>query len=103
MKSNIFIFHIINKMLAKILIDSLGTFVFTIAVFLSGGNALIIAGTLAIIVYLIFNISGAFVNPAISFAAYIYGGLSFAEFIGYSAGQLIAAAAAAKVYSFYAQ
>ena len=90
-------------MIAKILIDALGTFVLVLSVFLSGGNSLIIGTTLAAIVFLIGGISGAYVNPAISLAGYIYGSLSFTEFIGYSAGHFIAAILAVKIYSYYSR
>lgn len=90
-------------MFTQILIDALGTFVLVLSVFLSGGNSLVIGTTLAAIIFLIRGISGAYVNPAISFAEYIYGSLSFAEFIWYSAGQLIAATLAVKLYSYYSQ
>ena len=90
-------------MIANILIDALGTFVLVLSVFLSGGNSLVIGTTLAAIVFLIGSISGGYVNPAISLAGYFYGSLSFAEFIGYSAGQFLAAILAVKLYSHYSQ
>ena len=90
-------------MLAKVLIDALGTFVLVLSVFLSGGSSLIIGTTLALIVFLIGGISGAYVNPAISLAGYFYGSLSLTEFLAYSLGHFIAAVAAVKTYSYYTQ
>jgi glycerol uptake facilitator-like aquaporin len=88
-------------MFARVLIDALGTFILVLSVFVSGGNSLVIGTTLAAIVFLIGGISGAYVNPAISLAGYIYGSLSFNEFIAYSVGHFIAAVCAVKAYSYY--
>ena len=42
--------------------------------------------------YAIGNISGCHVNPAVSFAVWLTGGMSFKEFVGYVAAQLVGAA-----------
>jgi glycerol uptake facilitator-like aquaporin len=78
--------------------EYLGSFFFILAIFASGGNPLIIGGALAIVVYLIGGISGANVNPAISFVMYLKNDLSFNKYVGYVAAQLLGGASAYYTY-----
>jgi glycerol uptake facilitator-like aquaporin len=78
--------------------EYLGSFFFILAIFASGGNPLIIGSALAIVVYLIGGISGANVNPAISFAMYLKNDLSFNKYVGYVAAQLLGGASAYYTY-----
>ena len=87
-------------MLGRVLIDSFGTLVLILTIFLSGGNSLIIGTVLAVIIFLIGNISGAYVNPAVAFAEYMFGSLQLTELLAYSLGHFIAAIIAVKLYSY---
>jgi len=78
--------------------EYLGSFFFILAIFASGGNPLIIGGALAIVVYLIGGISGANVNPAVSFAMYLKNDLSFNKYVGYVVAQLLGGASAYYTY-----
>jgi aquaporin Z len=79
-----------------------GTFLLVLSVFASGGNALVIGGTLALIVFLIGKRSGAHVNPAISAAMYYKGSLSMNEFLAYVAVQVAGAVASLFTYRAFA-
>jgi len=76
------------------LAEYLGTFFFILAIFLSGGNPLIIGGALALVVFLIGKMSGANVNPAISFAMYLKKELNTTEMLFYIVAQLLGGASA---------
>jgi len=78
--------------------EYLGTFFFILAIFLSGGNPLIIGGALALVVFLIGGISGSHVNPAISFAMLLKHDISLSKFLGYVAVQLLGGASAYYTY-----
>ena len=80
------------------LAEYLGAFFFILAVFSSGGNPLIIGGALAVVVFLIGNISGSHVNPAISFAMLLNRDISMNKFIGYVVAQLLGGASAYYTY-----
>lgn len=85
-----------------LLAEFLGTFLLVLAVFASGGNALVIGGTLAVIVLLIGKLSGAHVNPAISAAMYVKGALSVNELLGYVASQVAGGVASLYAYRVFA-
>jgi len=76
------------------LAEYIGTFFFILAIFLSGGNPLIIGGALALVVFFIGKISGANVNPAISFAMFLKKELNATEMVSYMAAQLLGGASA---------
>lgn len=83
-----------------LLAEFLGTFLLTLSILASGGNAWVIGGTLALVVLLIGNLSGAYVNPAVSVAMFIKGALSTQEFISYAVIQVLGATAS--LYAFQA-
>jgi len=80
------------------LAEYLGAFFFILAVFSSGGNPLIIGGALAVVVFLIGNISGSHVNPSVSFAMLLNRDISMNKFIGYVVAQLLGGASAYYTY-----
>lgn len=80
------------------LAEYLGTFFFILAIFSSGGNPLIIGGALALVVFLVGKISGANVNPAISFSLLLKKELNTTEFLSYVAAQLLGGASAVYAY-----
>lgn len=82
--------------------EFLGTLLLVLSVMASGGNALVIGATLALIVVLTGKISGAHVNPAISTAMYVKGSLSMNEYLGYVASQVAGGVASLYVYRVFA-
>jgi aquaporin Z len=77
--------------------EFLGTFALLLSIFFTA-NWLLIGLTLALVIYAIGGISGAHVNPAVTFAMYMKGTLSMNEFLSYSAVQLLGAFAALYAY-----
>lgn len=84
--------------MTPVLAEFAGTFALVLAILYSGGNALIIASAVAVILLSIGSISGGNINPAVSFAMFLKGGLSQTKFLTYVAAQLAAAAAAYYTY-----
>ncbi len=81
------------------LAEFIGTFFFLLCILASGGSALIIGGALAFVIYMIASLSGGHVNPAVSFAMYMKGGLKPMELMYYVVSQLLGAAAAVHVFA----
>ncbi len=78
--------------------EFLGTFLLILSILISGGNALVIGATLAIIVFLIGGISGANVNPAVSLAMVYNGALDWKTFFMYTIIQCFGAYSAVSIY-----
>jgi aquaporin Z len=78
--------------------EFLGTFVFLLIIFSSGGNPWIIGAGLAVIIYYIANVSGGYVNPAVSLAMYMNGALPSHDLFFYVFAQLLGGAAAYYAY-----
>jgi aquaporin Z len=87
---------------AALVAEFLGTLLLVLSVFASGGNALVIGATLAVIILLIGKRSGGHVNPAISAAMYMKGALSMNEFIAYVASQVAGGVASLYLYRVFA-
>lgn len=86
----------------KLTAEFLGTFLLMISILASGGNAIIIGLTLALIVFVTGGISGAAVNPAVSLGLWYSGSLSTAVLFSYIAVQLIGAVSGAYFYRIVA-
>lgn len=80
------------------LAEYLGAFFFILAIFASGGNAFIIGGALALVVFLIGPHSGAHVNPAVSLAMYMDGSLPHMDLFGYVFVQILGGISAYYAY-----
>lgn len=78
--------------------ELVGTFAFILVILASGGNAYIIGAALAVVVLLIGSISGGHVNPAVSFAMFMKGGMTPIEFASYVVAQLIGGLGAVYAY-----
>jgi aquaporin Z len=74
-----------------------GTFALLMSILLTG-NFAVIGATLALVIYLIGNTSGAHVNPAVSVALFLNGTLNAEEFVGYTAAQMSAGVVAYLAY-----
>jgi aquaporin Z len=83
-----------------LLAEFLGTFLLVLAILASGTNAWVVGGTLALVILLVGNLSGAQVNPAVSMAMFVKGALTTQEFASYVVVQLLGATAS--VYAFQA-
>jgi aquaporin Z len=81
----------------SLLAEFLGTFLLLISI-LATGNALVIGLTLALVIFCIGGLSGGHVNPAVSLAMLLNGGLSTTEFAMYAVSQLAGGAAAVYVF-----
>lgn len=85
-----------------LLAEYFGTFLFLLSILASGGNALVIGATLALIVFLIGRKSGAHVNPAVSVTMYMRGALGFEELLGYILVQVLGGVSSLYVYRAFA-
>ena len=82
--------------------EFLGTFLLVLSVFASGANAYVIGATLAVVVLLCGKLSGAHVNPAISFAMFMKGSLSVKELAGYVVAQVLGGVGSLYAYRVFA-
>jgi aquaporin Z len=85
-----------------LLAEILGTYLLVLIVLASGGNAFMVGGTLAVIIFLIGKISGGHVNPAVSLAFYLKGNLGWKELAAYIAAQLFGATASFYTFKVFA-
>lgn len=76
--------------LVPYLAELLGTFVFLSAV-LAEGTAVGVSVTLAAVIFIIGKLSGANVNPAISFMLWLKKDMTTFKFLGYVAAQIVGA------------
>jgi aquaporin Z len=83
---------------ASYLAEYIGAFFFVLSIFASGGNPLIIGAALALVIFLVANISGGHVNPAVSLAMYMNGGLKPMDLFNYVFAQLLGGASAYYAY-----
>ena len=83
------------------LAEFLGTF-FLLASILFTGNWLVIGLTLAGIIFVVGNVSGAHVNPAVSVAMYLKGSLGLNELVAYCIAQILGAVASLYTYNTFA-
>lgn len=81
--------------------EFLGTFLLVMSI-LGTGNALVIGGTLGLLVLLLGSASGAHFNPAVSVAMLLKGSMGTMEFFTYSIAQLAGGAAALYAYQVLA-
>lgn len=86
----------------KLFAEFMGSVALMLSILASGGNFLIIGATLAVLVFLIGGISGAFFNPAVSAGFYYSGTLNGSMFLMYSIAQILGGLAAAYAYRIVA-
>ena len=85
-------------MVLSYLVELLATFLFVLVVLASGGNALMIGATLALLILLAGKVSGAHINPAISLAMLLQGSMTNMDFMAYITSQMAGGAAAYYAY-----
>ncbi len=83
--------------------EFIGTFFFILSIFASGGNPLIVGGSLALVVFLISSVSGGHVNPAVSLANYMNGSLRPVDLFSYVFAQLLGGTGAYFAYKMVNQ
>ena len=81
----------------SLIAEFFGTFLLLMSIFVTG-NALVIGLTLALLIFLIGDLSGGHVNPAVSLAMFLNGSLSSMELGSYVVVQALGGAAAYYVY-----
>jgi len=81
----------------SIVAEFLGTFLLILSILVTG-NAFVIGASLAVIILLIGGVSGAHVNPAVSLAMWLKGGLSMNEYLLYISAQMAGGASALYAY-----
>ena len=82
----------------KLLSEFLGTFLLMLSVLVSGGNAIVIGATLALIVFLTGGISGGIMNPALGIGLVVAGSFPYRHIVAYILVEILGALAA--VYTF---
>ena len=81
-------------------VEFLGALLLVLSILISN-NSLVIGATLAIIIYLVGDISGAHVNQAVSLDMYMKGSLTLNEFASYVGMQMLGGASSAYLYSLF--
>ena len=84
-----------------VLSEFLGAFLLVLSI-LATGNAFVIGATLTVIILLIGGVSGAHVNPAVSLAIFLKGGLSVTELLVYLGAQYVGGISALYAYKSFA-
>lgn len=79
---------------AEVIGEMLGTFLLVAIVTATGGNAFLVGIALVVIVAMLFNISGAHVNPAVSFGFWAMRKISAVKMLFYWMAQFVGAIAA---------
>jgi aquaporin Z len=87
--------------IVPLLAEFLGTFSLLAAILFTG-NWLAIGLALAGIIFVIGNVSGGHVNPAVSVAMYLKGSLGMNELLGYVVAQVLGAIASLYTYRSFA-
>lgn len=76
-----------------------GAFFFILVILASGGNPLVIGAALALVIFLIANVSGGHVNPAVSLSMFLNGSLKTTDLFSYVFAQLLGGISAYYAYS----
>ena len=80
-------------MLLPLLAEFFGTFALLFSI-LTTGNFAAIGATLAVVIFLICDVSGGHVNPVVSLVMLLKGGIEATKFAGYVLAQTLGAVAA---------
>ena len=80
------------------LAEYLGTFFFILVIFASNGNAFAVGASLAAVIYLVSEHSGAHVNPVVSMVMHMNGTLTQGNLLYYIVAQFLGAFSAFYAY-----
>jgi glycerol uptake facilitator-like aquaporin len=83
--------------------EFLGTFLLVVTTFVSGSNPLAVGGMIALIMYLLQNITKGIVNPAIIYAMALKGDITWATGGAYAAAVILGGLAGVTAYMWVAQ
>jgi aquaporin Z len=86
----------------KYLAEFLGTLLLLLSILASGGNFAVVGAALAVAIFFAGGISGGHVNPAVSLAMYVKGGLSKVDLLGYVLAQCAGAVSSLYLYKTFA-
>jgi glycerol uptake facilitator-like aquaporin len=86
----------------KFITEFLGTFMLVLVLIYSNNSPLAVGGTVAGIIWLGKDRSGAHINPAVSLVRYLGGKLSMNELAGYVASQIAGAIACLYMFKVFA-
>lgn len=88
---------------AQVIGEMVGTFLLVAMVTATGGNAFLVGVALAVIVAMVFNISGAHVNPAVTLGLFVMRKVSATKMIFYWMAQFVGAIAAILAVSAFSR
>ena len=86
----------------NLIAEFLGTLLLVLSILASGGNALFVGLTLAVIIFFAAKTSGGHVNPAVSLAMYLRKKMSMNDLVGYIAAQLLGGATSVYLFKMLA-
>jgi aquaporin Z len=86
----------------KLVAEFLGTLLLVLSILASGGNALFVGLTLAVVIFFAGNTSGGHVNPAVSVAMYIRKRMSLEDLLSYVVAQTLGGAASVMLFRMLA-
>jgi aquaporin Z len=86
----------------RLLAEFLGTLLLVLSILASGGNALFVGLTLALVIFFAANTSGGHVNPAVSFAMYLRKRMTLNDLLSYVVAQVLGGATSVYLFNMLA-
>jgi aquaporin Z len=86
----------------RLLAEFLGTLLLVLSILASGGNALFVGLTLAVVIFFAANTSGGHVNPAVSLSMYMRKRMSLNDLLSYITAQMLGGAASVFLFKMLA-
>lgn len=86
----------------RLVAEFLGTLLLVLSILASGGNALFVGLTLAVVIFFAGNTSGGHVNPAVSLAMYLRNRMSFNDLMSYIVAQMLGGATSVYLFKMLA-
>ena len=86
----------------SLIAEFLGTLLLVLSILASGGNALFVGLTLAVVIFFAANTSGGHVNPAVSLAMYLRKRMSLHDLMSYIVAQMLGGATSVFLFKMLA-